>query len=268
LIKPRARFNHKGNFGHALLIAGSTGKMGAAVLAARAALRAGVGLLTVHVPANGNVILQSAVPEAMATQDVAADFFSGREIESFYSAIGLGPGLSQAPETVAGFEEILNQSVKPVVLDTDALNMLAAKPALLVKVPAGSILTPHPGEFKRLVGDWQNDFDKLEKLSALAQKINSVVVLKGAYSAVALADGSIFFNSTGNPGMATGGSGDVLTGILTALLAQGYSTTDAALIGVYVHGLAGDLAAREIGETSLIAGDLVNYLPAAFKRLV
>ena len=268
LIKPRTRFNHKGNFGHALLIAGSTGKMGAAVLSARAALRAGVGLLTVHVPANGNVILQSAVPEAMTTQDQAADFFSGREIESFYNAIGIGPGLGQAHETLAGFEQVLNQYVKPIVLDADALNMLAAKPALLAKVPAGSILTPHPGEFKRLVSDWQNDFDKLEKLSALAQKVKSTVVLKGAYSAVALADGSIYFNPTGNPGMATGGSGDVLTGILTALLAQGYSAPDAALIGVYVHGLAGDLAAREIGETSLIAGDLVNYLPAAFKRLV
>lgn len=267
LIKPRARFNHKGNFGHALLIAGSTGKMGAAVLAARAALRAGVGLLTVHVPANGNVILQSAVPEAMTTPDQAADFFSSREIESFYTATGIGPGLGQAPETIAGLEQVLNQFVKPIVLDADALNMLAAKPALLTKVPVGSILTPHPGEFKRLVGDWQNDFDKLERLSALAQKIKSVVVLKGAYSAVALADGSIYFNPTGNPGMATGGSGDVLTGILTALLAQGYSATDATLIGVYVHGFAGDLAARELGETGLIAGDLVNFLPAAFKRL-
>lgn len=267
LIKPRARFNHKGNFGHALLIAGSTGKMGAAVLAARAVLRSGVGLLTAHVPANGNLILQSAVPEAMTTQDQAADFFSGRQIESFYSAIGIGPGLGQAPETLAGFEQVLNQFLKPIVLDADALNMLAARPSLLTKVPAGSILTPHPGEFKRLVGDWQNDFDKLEKLSALAQKINSTVVLKGAYSAIALTNGSIYFNSTGNPGMATGGSGDVLTGILTALLAQGYSAPDAALIGVYVHGLAGDLAAREIGETGLIAGDLVNFLPAAFKRL-
>lgn len=267
LIKPRDRFNHKGNFGHALLIAGSTGKMGAAVLAARAALRAGVGLLTAHVPAHANFILQSAVPEAMTTQDQEADFFSGREIESFYTAVGIGSGLGQAPETLTGFEHVLNQSVKPMVLDADALNILSVKPALLAKVPAGSILTPHPGEFKRLVGEWQNDFDKLEKLLTLAQRLKSAVVLKGAYSAIALADGSIYFNSTGNPGMATGGSGDVLTGILTALLAQGYSTTDAALIGVYVHGLAGDLAASEIGETSLIAGDLVNYLPAAFKRL-
>lgn len=268
LMKPRHRFNHKGNYGHALLIAGSKGKMGAAVLAARAALRAGLGLLTVHVPAHGNAILQTAVPEAMTIQDRAPDFFSGCEIKSIYTAVGIGPGLGQTPETLAGLEQVLNQSVKPMVLDADALNMMATKPALLAQVPMGSILTPHPGEFKRLVSDWQNDFDKLEKLSALAQKLKSAVVLKGAFSAIALADGSICFNSTGNPGMATGGSGDVLSGILTALLAQGYSTTDAALIGVYVHGLAGDLAARETGETSLIAGDLVNYLSAALKRLL
>lgn len=268
LIKPRNQFNHKGNFGHALLIAGSTGKIGTAVLAARAALRTGVGLLTVHIPAKGNIILQSSVPEAMTTQDQDDDFFSGREIESFYTAVGIGPGLSQSPTTLSGFEYVLNQSVKPIVLDADALNMLASSPLLMSKVPAGSILTPHPGEFKRLVGEWSNDFDKLEKLKALATKLKSVIVLKGANSAIAMPDGSIYFNSTGNPGMATGGSGDVLTGILTALLAQGYSTIDASLLGVYVHGLAGDLAAREIGETSLIAGDLVDYLPAAFKKLV
>ena len=199
---------------------------------------------------------------------MATTYSKGQSIGSLFNS----PLIVEVPLTPAN-SKVVTQVVtardgKPGFIFRGKAVMLAAKPALLAKVPAGSILTPHPGEFKRLVGDWQNDFDKLEKLSALAQKINSVVVLKGAYSAVALADGSIYFNSTGNPGMATGGSGDVLTGILTALLAQGYSAPDAALIGVYVHGLAGDLAAREIGETSLIAGDLVNYLPAAFKRLV
>lgn len=268
LLKPRHLFSHKGNFGHALLIAGSKGKMGAAVLAARAALRAGVGLLTVHVPAHGNVILQATVPEAITTQDQSPDFFSGREIETFYSTVGMGPGLGQTAETFSGFEQVLTQFDKPVVLDADALNILAAKPVLMNKIPGCSILTPHPGEFKRLVGEWQNDFDKLEKLTALAHKLNSVVILKGANSAIALPDGKIYFNSTGNPGMATGGSGDVLTGILTALLAQGYCAEEAAIVGTYVHGLAGDLAASEMGETSLIAGDLVNYLPAAFKSLI
>jgi ADP-dependent NAD(P)H-hydrate dehydratase / NAD(P)H-hydrate epimerase len=268
LIKPRSRFSHKGDFGHALLIAGSKGKMGAAVLAARAALRAGVGLLTVHVPTHANTIMQATVPEAMTTQDQAIDFFSGREIEAFYTTIGIGPGLGQAAETLAGFEQVLDQFTMPIVLDADALNLLAARPALMNKIPAGSILTPHPGEFKRLVGDWQNDFEKLDKLTTLAQKLKSVIILKGAYSAIALADGTIYFNSTGNAGMATGGSGDVLTGVLTSLVAQGYSTPDAAFLGVYVHGLSGDLALREVGETGLIASDLVNYLPAAFKKLV
>ena len=268
LIKPRHQFSHKGNFGHALLIAGSKGKMGAAILAARAALRAGVGLLTVHVPAHGNEILQSAVPEAMTTQDQSSEFFSDREVETFYSAVGIGPGLGQAAETFSGFEQILKQLGKPMVLDADALNMLAAKPVLLNEIPAGCILTPHPGEFKRLVGDWQDDFDKLEKLTTLARRLKAVVILKGANSAIALPDNTIYFNSTGNPGMATGGSGDVLTGILLALLAQGYSTNDAAIVGTFVHGLAGDLASCEMGETSLIASDIVNYLPAAFKRLV
>ncbi|MBX2915869.1 MAG: NAD(P)H-hydrate dehydratase [Cyclobacteriaceae bacterium] len=267
LVKPRAQFSHKGNYGHALLIAGSMGKMGAAVLAARAALRAGVGLLTVHVPANGNVILQSAVPEAMTTHDIAPDFFSGREVESFYTAVGIGPGLGQAPETIIGFKNLLTTLLQPLVLDADALNLLASNPELQTKIPAGSILTPHPGEFKRLVGEWLDDFDKLKKQQALAANIKSVVVLKGAHTTIALPDGCVYFNSTGNPGMATGGSGDVLTGIITALMAQGYGTAEAAILGVYVHGLAGDLAAREIGETALIAGDLIQYLPAAFKKL-
>ncbi len=267
LLKPRPQFSYKGNYGHALLIAGSTGKMGAAVLAARAALRAGIGLLTVHVPANGNVIMQSAVPEAMTTQDIEPDFFSGREVESFYTSLGIGPGLGKAAETLNGFRNLLVNASLPLVLDADALNLIAQNPELLTKLPAGSILTPHPGEFKRLVGEWLDDFDKLNKQRALAAQIKSVVVVKGAYTIIALPDGTVYFNSTGNPGMATGGSGDVLTGIITALMAQGYSAVDAAILGVYVHGLAGDLAARDKGEIGLIAGDLVAYLPAAFKRL-
>ncbi|MCW5911500.1 MAG: NAD(P)H-hydrate dehydratase [Cyclobacteriaceae bacterium] len=268
LIKPRNQFSHKGNFGHALLIAGSKGKMGAAVLAARAALRSGVGLLTAHVPAEGNVIMQSAVPEGMTTQDVSPDYFSGREVESFYSTVGIGPGLGQAPETLNGFKHLLSQCTQPMVLDADALNLLAANPDLRTKISEGSLLTPHPGEFKRLTGEWLDDFDKLKKQNALAEQLKSVILLKGAYSSIALPDGSVYFNTTGNPGMATGGSGDVLTGVLTSLLAQGYPAAEAAVIGAYVHGMAGDLAARAIGETGLIAGDLVNYLPAAFKRLV
>lgn len=267
VLKPRSRFDHKGRFGHALLIAGSTGKMGACILSARAALRAGVGLLTVHVPGNGYSIIQTSVPEAMATTDHSPDFFSGREVESYFTTIGIGPGLGQANETIRGFENLLKTFSKPMVIDADALNILSANPELQKLIPEGSILTPHPGEFARLTGKWKNDFDKLEKLKEFASRIRSIIILKGAYSAIATPDGKIFFNPTGNPGMATGGSGDILTGILTALLAQGYSSVEASITGVYIHGLAGDLAARESGQVSLIAGDINDHLAGAFKKV-
>lgn len=220
-----------------------------------------------HVPGNGYSIIQTAVPEAMATTDQSEDFFSGREVESFFTTIAIGPGLGQANETVQGFEYLLKSFKKPMVIDADALNILSSNPELQKLIPEGSILTPHPGEFARLVGEWKNDFDKLEKLKEFAARIQSIVILKGAYSAIASPDGKLFFNSTGNPGMATGGSGDVLTGILTGLLAQGYSSLEASITGVYIHGLAGDLAARERGEISLIAGDIVDYLPDAFRKV-
>ncbi|MBL7874909.1 MAG: NAD(P)H-hydrate dehydratase [Cyclobacteriaceae bacterium] len=267
VLKPRSRFDHKGRFGHALLIAGSTGKMGACILSARAALRAGVGLLTVHVPGNGYSIIQTSVPEAMATTDHSPYFFSGREVESYFTAIGIGPGLGQANETIRGFENLLKTFSEPMVIDADALNILSANPELQKLIPEGSILTPHPGEFARLTGKWKNDFDKLEKLKEFASRIRSIIILKGAYSAIATPDGKIFFNPTGNPGMATGGSGDILTGILTALLAQGYSSVEASITGVYIHGLAGDLAARESGQVSLIAGDINDHLAGAFKKV-
>jgi len=266
ILKPRSRFDHKGKFGHALLIAGSTGKMGACILSAKAALRSGLGLLTTHVPQNGYTIIQTAIPEAMTTIDQSADCFSGREVEDFYDALGIGPGLGQADESVKGLEEILNKFRKPIVIDADALNILSINPELQKLIPAGSILTPHPGEFERIVGPWRDDFERLKKLKELAGRIQSVVILKGAYSAIATPDKKVFFNSTGNPGMATGGSGDVLTGILTSLLAQGYQSKDAAILGVYLHGLAGDLAAREKGQNSLIASDIIDFLPAAFKK--
>ena len=267
ILKPRSRFDHKGKFGHALLIAGSTGKMGACILSARAGLRSGLGLLTAHVPGNGYSIIQTAVPEAMATTDQSPDFFSGREAETFFTTIGIGPGLGQATETIKGFEYLLQNFKKPMVIDADALNILSSNPQLQKLIPEGSILTPHPGEFARLVGEWENDFNKLEKLRKFAHSIQSIVILKGAYTAISTPEGKLYFNATGNPGMATGGSGDVLTGVLTGLLAQGYSSLEASITGVYIHGLAGDLAAREKGEVSLIAGDIVEFLPAAFRKV-
>lgn len=267
IIKPRSKFDHKGKYGHALLIAGSYGKMGACVLSAKAALRSGVGLLTAHIPKSGYSIIQTSVPEAMVSVDVHDDVATSiPELEKF-SAIGVGPGIGQSQETAKAFANLLMNVNKPLVIDADGLNILAARPELLHNIPKKSIFTPHPKEFERIVGKWANDFERLKKLKQFSAQIQSIVVLKGAYSSIAFPDGSIYFNSTGNPGMATGGSGDVLTGILTSLLAQGYSPEDTARAGVYLHGMAGDLAAEEKGMHSLIASDLIEWLPQAFTTL-
>lgn len=267
IIRPRQKFSHKGSYGHALLISGSLGKIGASVLAAKAALRSGLGLLTVHVPSCGYIIIQTSVPEAMASVDAEENFFSNVPENLNYSTIGVGPGIGTDDATVNALAKILKQFGKPMVIDADALNILAQHKELIELIPEGSILTPHPKEFERLAGSWKNEFDRLELLRNFSMKIRSVVVLKGAYSAIASPDGKVYFNSTGNPGMATGGSGDVLTGIVTGVLAQGYSSIEAALLGVYLHGLSGDLAAADLGTNSLVAGDLVDFLPYAFKKI-
>ncbi len=264
ILKLRSKYDHKGTFGHALLVAGSFGKMGAAVLASRAALRAGVGLLTVHVPRCGYPILQTAVPEAMAEVDDHENVFSlARNLEA-YNTVGVGPGLGRHADTVRGLATLMESFGRPMVFDADALNILAENRHLMTLIPAGSILTPHPGEFKRLVGEWKNDFERLNMQRQLASSLKSVVVLKGAHTAIASGEGQVFFNSTGNPGMATGGTGDVLTGIVTGLLAQNYSPLQAAIAGVFLHGKAGDLAANELGEDSMVASDLIANLPEAF----
>lgn len=265
-LRVRSKFDHKGKFGHAVLIAGAYGKMGAAVLATRAALRAGPGLLTVHVPGCGYNILQSSAPEAMASIDRQQEYLSECPPLDNYTVIGIGPGLGQSKETVQAFGEILRRCKVPVVIDADALNMLAANRELLSIVPPQSILTPHPKEFERIVGAWENEFERLEKQKKLAKDLNSVIVLKGAHTSIAAPDGKVYFNSSGNPGMAKGGCGDVLTGILTGLLAQQYPTLVAAQLGVFLHGYAGDLAAYDKGENGLIASDIIDFLPEAYKR--
>lgn len=267
ILQPRPKFSHKGNFGHALLIAGSFGKMGACVLAAKGTLRSGVGLLTVHVPACGYSILQTSVPEAMASVDPSETNFTAMPAELNFSAIGIGPGLGMDTETINSFAKTLKHFKKPMVIDADGLNILASNPELLSLVPKESILTPHPKEFERLAGKWANDFERLSLVKDFATRHGLVVVLKGAYSTIASPDGNIYFNSTGNPGMATGGSGDVLTGILTGLLAQGYSPLKTALLGVYLHGSAGDYFTQERCLESLTASDLVECLPEAYKKL-
>ena len=263
LLRTRATFSHKGDYGHALIVAGSYGKMGACILASRGALRAGVGLLTVHIPKSGYSILQSSVPEAMVMVDDHSHVFSDPYSLDAFSVIGLGPGLGQEKETLAGIKKILT-SGKPMVIDADAINLLGAHRELLPLIPEGSILTPHPKEFERLAGKWKDDFERLALQRKISHELKCVVLIKGAKTAIAVPTGEVYFNSTGNPGMATGGSGDVLTGILTGLMAQKYSPSEAALVGVYLHGLSGDLAVRDKGMYSLIASDLVDYLPAAF----
>ncbi|MCC6460244.1 MAG: NAD(P)H-hydrate dehydratase [Saprospiraceae bacterium] len=264
LVRPRQRFAHKGTFGHALLINGSQGKMGAAVLAAKACLRAGVGLLTVQAPRCGYVILQTAVPEAMCLLDEAEQYWSDLPDLQAYTAIGAGCGIGTRPETAQALKRLLLQARVPLVLDADALNLLAQHPGWFAYLPENSILTPHPKEFERLFGSSANSAARLEVLRAKAREHRIFIVLKGANTAIAGPDGACWFNSSGNPGMATGGSGDVLTGVLCGLLAQGYSPREACLLGVYLHGLAGDLAATATGQAGLIAGDLVAGLGKAW----
>lgn len=268
IYRPRQAFTHKGSYGHALLIAGSYGKMGAAVLCTQACLRAGAGLVTVRVPSAGYGILQTAAPEAMCDADSCRDYWKTLpDHPDTYQAIGVGPGLGTHPDTTRALEQLLPQVRAPMVLDADALNILGAEKRLLDQVPRGSVLTPHPKEFERLFGKTVNDFERLELQRSMSARYGIVIVLKGHHTCISMPDGRCCFNSTGNAGMATGGSGDVLTGILTGLLAQGYDPSGAALLGVYLHGLAGDLGAQALSEESLIASDLARYLGRAFKLL-
>ena len=268
IMKPRKKFSHKGNFGHALLIAGSHGKIGAVVLAARACLRTGVGLLTVHCPANGNDILQTAVPEAMIDTDSNEKINTTVTTElNRYDAVGIGPGLGTAYDTATLLQNVISTFTKPVVVDADALNILAAHPEWIAKLFPLSILTPHPKEFERLFGATENDFDRIRLARQKAREHNIIIVLKGHHTFIATPREQHFFNSTGNAGMATGGSGDVLTGIISSFVAQKYPSEDAAVLGVYLHGLAGDLAAKKMSEPALIASDIIDHLGSAFKQV-
>lgn len=260
----RSKFDHKGTYGHALLIAGSYGKMGAAVLASKACLRAGVGLLTAHVPHLGYSIIQTAVPEAMTSVDQHDSFFTESPDLSPFSAIAVGPGLGKKQNSRKALYKLLDTAKVPLVIDADALNILSENAAWLDKMPEGSILTPHLGEFRRLVGETKNSYQALQLQKEFSEKYKCVVVLKGAHTSVSTAEGKLFFNSTGNPGMATAGSGDVLTGIILGFLAQGISSEDAALVAVYLHGLAGDLAAAKNSKFALVANDIVDYMGSAF----
>lgn len=267
-LLPRDDFAHKGSMGNALIIAGSYGMSGAAILATRACLRSGVGKVTVHTPRKNYDIMQISVPEAVMQMDHEETYFSESVDSDDFDAVGIGPGLGQQENTAIALISQLRRVQCPVVVDADALNILANHRAWMQQLPKGVIMTPHPKEFDRLSGIASNgSYERLHRAQELAQRIGAYIILKGHYSALCLPDGGVIFNPTGNSGMATAGSGDVLTGIITALLARGYHRSDACLLGMYLHGLAGDIAAREVGKESLVAGDIIKYLPKAFLAL-
>lgn len=267
-LRRRGDFVHKGSMGNALLIAGSYGMAGAAILAAKACMRAGAGKVTVHTPRRNYGIMQVAVPEAVMQMDREETIFSDSVESNDFDALGIGPGIGQSENTAIALIAQIRRTQCPIVVDADALNILASHQAWMQQLPKGIIMTPHPREFDRMAGSASNsDYERLIRARQMAEHLQGYLILKGHYSALCMPDGHIIFNSTGNSGMATAGSGDVLTGIITGLLARGYNRGEACMLGMYLHGLAGDLAVKEVGKESLVAGDLIKYLPQAFKRL-
>lgn len=268
MMKERSPYAHKGTMGHALLVCGSYGMAGAAVLSAKACLRSGVGKLTVRTPRRNNDILQIAVPEAVLSLDASEHQFTEAIDPAAFEAVGIGPGLGVKEPTAIAVISQIRRSTKPCVVDADAINILGTHKAWLQQLPQGTILTPHPKELDRLSDvSAKESFERLNNARELAQRLSVYVLLKGHHSMLCTPEGDVIINTTGNAGMATGGSGDVLTGIITALLTRGYDRIEAACIGMYLHGLAGDIAMKEKGLESLIASDIIDSLPAAFKKL-
>jgi len=266
LFKKRNKFSHKGVYGHSLIIGGSFGKIGAVVLASKAALRAGSGLVSAYIPKCGYDILQSTNPEVMVEVD-NEDHLEFFNYKTKPNVIGIGMGLGTMEKTRRGIGKFLKENDLPLVIDADGLNILARHKEYLELIPENSILTPHPKEFERLVGKWKNDYEKLEKLIDLSIKSNCIVILKGAHTAIAF-NGGIQFNTTGSPALATAGSGDVLTGIITGLLAQNYAPQAASILGVYLHGLTADIAIEKSQSMeSFIASDCIENLGEAFNKI-
>lgn len=266
IMKSRSKSSHKGSFGHSLIIAGAQGKYGAAILATQAAIRSGTGLCSVMCPQNGHDILQITSPEAMVIKNTGKEVLQKLDNYSIFKnkTIGIGPGIGTESDTLSLLIDILKNTIEPMVIDADALNLISNNPKLLEYIPKNSVLTPHPKEFQRLVGLPDNSFHRLQKQKAFSKKHKLIVVLKGHHTSITCPSGNVHFNTTGNAGMATGGAGDVLTGIITGLLAQKYKPLLAAILGVYLHGLAGDLALQKIGYHALKAQDIIENLPASF----
>lgn len=267
LIRPRKPFSTKADYGSAMLVGGSYGMMGAATLMARGALRAGAGKVTVHAPQCGYEVLQSSVPEAMFSPDGNKLVVSEIKPDDRFNAIGVGCGMGTNDLTVNALELFLKTRTKPVILDADAINCIAKRPSLLKEVPVLSVLTPHAGEFDRLFGEHHSDSSRLLKAIEVAHKNQILILLKSHYTALIRPDLMVYFNSTGTPGMATGGAGDVLTGIITGLMAQGYKPEVSALLGAFIHGVAGEIATSQHGEMSVIAGDIAANIGAAIQRI-
>jgi len=260
---PREKFSHKGEFGHALIVGGSYGKIGAVSLASRATLSAGAGLVTAYIPKCGYNVLQIALPEVMVISDVDEEKITNIQFEIEPTVIGIGIGLGTDTDTQKAFETFLKANKKPLVIDADGVNILAKNKGLLKLLPEETVLTPHPKELERLIGSWEDDFDKLEKVKAFSNKYKVIIVVKGANS-ITVFDDTLYVNTTGNPGLATAGSGDVLTGIITGLISQGYHPVVASIFGVYLHGKAADIAVEKFGYQSLIASHVIDYLGEAF----
>lgn len=267
ILRPRNPFAHKGMMGHALLIAGSYGMAGAAILATKACLRSGVGKVTIHSPRKNNMILQISVPEAIVQFDSEETVFGEPVDTEDYEALGIGPGLGQSEMTAIALIAQLRRAQCPIVADADALNILANHRSWLQQLPKGIIMTPHIREFDRLAGHSDDSYERLSKALKLADMLQAYIIIKGRFSAICMPDGHVLFCPTGNAGMATAGSGDVLTGIITGLTARGYSRMEASVLGTYLHGLAGDIAAERLGMESMTASDIIDCLPEAFKRL-
>lgn len=268
MLHPRYDFAHKGNMGTALIVAGSYGMAGAAILSTKACLRSGIGKVCVRTPMLNYQIMQISVPEAVLLMDNDEKVFSESTDANDYEAVAIGPGLGQAENTAVALMAQLKRTQCPIVADADALNILSSHQAWMQQLPRHIIMTPHLKEMDRLIGTACNgDYERLTKACEMAARHEAYIILKGHHTAICTPEGRVFFNNTGNSGMATAGSGDVLTGIITGLLGRGYSEQEACILGVYLHGLAGDIAARELGKESLIASDIIDYLPKAFKLL-
>jgi ADP-dependent NAD(P)H-hydrate dehydratase len=264
--RPIDKLTHKGIQGHALIIGGSYGKMGSVVLASKACLKTGCGLVTVFIPKCGYEILQTSIPEVMVENDDFFEHISALNIKNKFQAIGIGMGMGQDLDTQRAFHYFLKSNTIPLVIDADGLNILSQNIEWLELVPKNTILTPHPKELERLVGVWDSEEDKMFRVEQLSHKYNLIVVLKGAPTKI-VQNEAVYENTSGNQALATAGSGDVLTGIITSLVAQSYTTLDAAILGVYLHGLTADIAAPKTSYPSFIASDIIEYLGAAFLEL-